>query len=141
MMSTTSPVTRVPKSGGRLLLWLGILATIAGIVTYIFQLKAARLTTPWYAPGLATLGTVLVVVSLVRSVTVWRMAALLLVGAVTAGEWWFIAASKLPAYAGPAAEGKAFPEFTAALVDGKTFTQEDLKGNQHSVLVFFRGYW
>jgi hypothetical protein len=141
-MSTTAPPLAPPKSGGRLLLWTGVLAAILGFVAYQFQMNAGRLTTPWYAPALATLGTVLILVSLLRRFSVWRVLALLLIGALTAGEWWFLLSySKLPDYTGPVAAGKPFPEFTAALADGKPFTQDDLKGDQDTVMVFFRGHW
>jgi hypothetical protein len=105
-------------------------------------MRAANLTTPWYAPALATLGTALILVALMRRFNVWRVAALLLIGALTAGEWWFLlSASVLPAYAGPAKEGQPFPAFTAARADGTPFTQDDLKGDQGTVMVFFRGHW
>jgi hypothetical protein len=141
-MSTTSPPIAPPKSGGRLLLWVGLLAAPLGIAAYVLQMKAAVLTTPWYAPALATLGTVLVLVALLRRPTVWRAGALLLVGLLTAGEWWFLlGASRLPTYAGPVAVDRPFPEFAAALADGTPFTHDNLKGDQDTVLVFFRGHW
>ena len=141
-MSTTAPPLAPPKAGGRLLLWVGILAAVAGFVAYQFQMSAGRLTTPWYAAALATLGTVLILVSLLRRFTMWRVLALLLIGALTAGEWWFLLSlSRSPAYAGPVAAGKPFPEFTAALANGTPFTHDSLKGDQDTVLVFFRGHW
>jgi hypothetical protein len=141
-MSTTAPPLAPPKAGGRLLLWVGILAAVAGFVAYQFQMSAGRLTTPWYAAALATLGTVLILVSLLRRFTMWRVLALLLIGALTAGEWWFLLSySKLPEYAGPAKAGQPFPVFTAARADGTPFTQDDLKGDRDTVIVFFRGRW
>ncbi len=141
-MNTTSPPVAPPKSGGRLLLWTGILAAILGPVVYALELHAARLTTPWYAPALTTLGAILIIVSLRRRFSVWRVAALLLIGAVTAGEWWFLLShARLPAYTGPVAEGHPFPEFSAARADGTPFTRDNLVGDEDTVLVFFRGHW
>jgi hypothetical protein len=141
-MSTTAPPLAPPKSGGRLLLWTGILAAILGIVAYMVQMNAAHLTTPWYVPALATIGTLYIVLSLRRRFSVWRLLALLLVGALAAFEWWFIlSVSALPAYNGPVKVGQPFPEFTAARADGQPFTQDSLKGDQDTVMVFFRGHW
>lgn len=140
-MSITSPPVAPPKSGGRLLLWTGVLAAVLGPVGYAVQMNLAQLTVPWYAPALAALGTLMVLVALLRRPSVWRVAALLLIGAVTAGEWWFLSSSRLPAYTGPVSEGKPFPEFGAQLADGTPFTQDNLKGDQDTVLVFFRGHW
>jgi hypothetical protein len=130
-----------PKSGGRLSLWLGILAAPLGIVAYMFQFNAGKLTAPWYAPALATIGAALILVSLFRRFTAWRIVALLLVGALTGLEWWGFWAMMLPAYSGPLSQGKAFPEFAAARADGTPFTPDDLKGDQDTALVFFRGHW
>jgi hypothetical protein len=141
-MSTTSPPVAAPKAGGRLLLWTGILVAVLGIVAYALQLEAARLTTPWYAAALATLGAALILVSVLRRFTVWRFVALLFVGSLAAGEWWFLLSySQLPSYAGPVTEGQPFPEFTVALADGTPFTQDNLKGDRDTLLVFFRGHW
>jgi hypothetical protein len=141
-MSTTSILSAPPKSVGRPLLWTGILAAVLGVVAYVLQLQAAKLFTPWYAPALATLGTALILVALVRRFSVWRIIALLLIGAVTAFEWWvLLSASKLPDYTGPVTRGQPFPEFAAARADGTSFTQDNLKGDQDTVLVFFRGHW
>jgi hypothetical protein len=123
-------------------MWTGVLAAIAGIVVYMAQMNAGQLWTPWYAPALATLGVVLIIASLVRRFSVWRLAALLLVGTITVFEWWFILVmSASPAYAGPVKEGKPFPEFTATRADDQPFTQDSLKGDQDTALVFFRGHW
>jgi hypothetical protein len=111
-------------------------------VAYAFQVNAGVLRTPWYAPALDTVGMALILVALLRRVSVWRIAALLLIGALTAGEWWFLLSySKLPEYRGPVSAGAPFPEFTAARADGTPFTQDNLKGDRDTVLVFFRGHW
>jgi hypothetical protein len=141
-MSTTSPPIAPPRTGGRLLLWAGVACAFVGPVLYVVQMSQELLTVPWYAPALATLGSLAIVLSLMRRVTAWRLLSLALVVAVTAGQWWFLLSfSRNPAYAGELAGGKPFPQFTAALADGKPFTQDNLKGDQDTVLVFFRGHW
>ncbi|HEX5272801.1 MAG TPA: hypothetical protein VFW33_20025 [Gemmataceae bacterium] len=141
-MSITSPPAAPPKVGGRPLLWLGLLAAVAGVPLYMLQLRAANLMTPWYAPALASLGAALVLLSLRRRPTVWRCAALLLAGLIAGGEWWFLASYvRLPAATGRVAAGRQLPEFAARRADGTPFTPDDLKGDKETVLVFFRGRW
>lgn len=123
-------------------MWAGALAAVLGVVIYAVQLNGEKLPSPWYAPALATCGTLLVIVSLARRFTAWRVLALLLVGALTASEWWFLlSAAKSPPVPEQLAAGKRLPEFTAARSDGTAFTQDDLKGDQTTALVFFRGHW
>ena len=105
------------------------------------QISAQRLTAPWYMPCAATLGAALLVVSLWRKRTVWRMLALLLVVLLAGAEWTFLLATRPPAYTGPVAEGRPFPAFATARADGTPFTQADLAGDKNNVLVFFRGRW
>jgi hypothetical protein len=141
-MSTTSPPIAPPKVGGRPLLWLGLLAAIVGIPIYAGQMIAGKLTTPWYVPALASLGTALILLSLLRRLTVWRILALLFAGLITAGSGYFLfSMARLPDYTGPMAQGQEMPAFTTARADGTPFTQNDLKGDKDTVLVFFRGHW
>jgi hypothetical protein len=144
-MSTTSPPLprRYP---GRLLLWLGFALPFLGIAAYVVQMWAERLYAPWYVPIAATLGVVLVLVSLVLARTVWRVLVLLLVVALAGFEWYALMGMRAPAYTGPVADGQPMPSFVATEVDGKepdgkTFTQADLAGDKNNVLVFFRGRW
>jgi hypothetical protein len=120
---------------------LGLGLAALGIVAYVVQIKAQRLTAPWYMPIAATLGLVFLAVSLWKKRTVWRILALLLVGLLAGAEWTFLLAARLPAYTGPVVAGQAFPAFTTIRADGETFTERDLEGDQNSVLVFFRGRW
>ena len=129
------------RPSGRLLLGLGLGVAILGVIGYAVQLRAHRLTTPWYMPGAATLGVVLVVASLWQRRTLWRGLALVLVLLLAGGAWAFVLVPRLPAYAGPVEEGQPFPEFTTVRADGTPFTRRNLEGNQDSVLVFFRGRW
>jgi len=136
------PANDAPRRySGRLLLFLGLAVAVLGIAAYVVQIWAQRLMAPWYVPAAATLGVVLLVASLLRRLTIWRVLALLLVTLLAAGEWVMLLGMRLPAYAGPVAEGKPFPEFTTARADGSAFTQQDLAGGQNTVLVFFRGRW
>jgi hypothetical protein len=139
MLTSSSPAPT--RSPGRLLLALGLTLAILGVIGYVVQLRAHRLTIPWYMPVAATLGVALVVVSLWQGRTLWRVLSLLLVLLLAGAGWAFLLVTRLPAYAGPVEEGRPFPEFTTARADGTPFTRRDLEGNQNSVLVFFRGRW
>jgi hypothetical protein len=138
-MDTTADPAAIPKSSGRATLWVGVSTCLLGLIAYMAQLEAGKLSVPWYAPALGVLGTALVVRSLRHRRSAWRVAALLLLVALTAGELWFLLSyCRLPPYTGPVTAGEPFPAFTAARADGTPFTREDLKG---TVLVFFRGWW
>ncbi len=128
-------------AAGRVLLWLGLGCLLLGPVLYVVQLRAGRFDTPWYMPALATLGTGLVLIALWRRRSAWRVLSLGLVALLAGGEWWFIEHSRLPAYTGPLAGGKPFPEFRASRADGSAFTRADFEGERDTVLVFFRGRW
>ena len=93
--------------------------------------------------SLATLGTLLVLLSLGRRFGVLRLIALLLVGTIAAGEWWFILVyARLPHETGRIVEKQPFPAFTATVAsDGSPFTQDSLTGKQNTVIVFFRGHF
>ncbi len=143
-MSTTTPPLASAKAAGRPLLWLGIAFFLLGrIVKAVLVFGAGLLHTPWYSPILATIGVGLIALSIVRRLTAWRIVALLLVGALAAGEWWFLLSySRIPTYAGPASAEQPFPEFSpASLADGTPFARDNLIGEKHTVLVFFRGRW
>jgi hypothetical protein len=131
------------RRGGRGLLWLGVACAALGPVLYFAQLRAAERTdTPWYAPALATLGAVLVLLALARRPGVWRGLVLVLVAALAGFQWWFLTSlARLPAYAGPVAVGQPFPAFAAARADGTPFARADLEGGRATALVFFRGHW
>jgi hypothetical protein len=138
---TTLSAAAPRRYPGRLLLALGLALPVLGIIGYVAQIAMQRLTTPWYMPVLATLGAVLLVVSLWQRLTLWRVLALLPVLLVAGAEWMLLLGERLPAYTGPVAVGKPFPEFTTARAEGTSFTQRDLEGDQDNVLVFFRGRW
>ena len=143
-MSISTTPAAPPRSAGRGLLWLGIAIALLAVIAYAALLMSARLIhTPWYAPVLASLGVVLIVLSLARRFTLLRLVALLLVGLLAAGEWWFLlVGTRLPAYAGPVAAGTPFPDFKpASLADGTPFNRADLAAEKNTVLVFFRGRW
>jgi hypothetical protein len=127
---------------GRWLLWLGIVLGLLGPVIYIFQLRANHLTTPWYVPMLGTIGALLIFAALVQARSVWRVLALLLIGVMAGGEWFILTRFlNLPAYTGPVHEGLALPQFSTLLVNGSSFTRDNLKSPQNTVLVIFRGRW
>ncbi len=127
---------------GRMYLLLGVLLAAAGLVIYAFQFRAKVLTTPWYVPILATVGVALAVAALAQSRSGWRWAAAVLLTLFAAAEWLFLLVlMSTPPYTGPAKAGQPFPAFSTTLADGSPFTQDNLKGDQNTVLVFFRGRW
>ena len=137
-LAATAAPRRYP---GRLFVALGLVLAVLGVAGYAIQLSTGRLAAPWYMPCLATLGVAFLAVALWQARSVWRILALLLVLLLAGAEWAFLLAARLPAYTGPVAAGRAFPNFTTMRADGTTFTQADLEGNQNNVLVFFRGRW
>jgi hypothetical protein len=138
---TASPPAAPRRYPGRLLLALGLVLPALGMAGYAAQVAAHHLTVPWYLPLSAALGVALVVLSLWRARTVWRVLALLLVLLLAGAEGAFLVRVRLPAYTGPVAAGQPFPAFTTTRADGTPFTQRDLEGDQDNVLVFFRGRW
>ena len=136
-----TPTTAPGRPPGRLLVALGLALPVLGILAYAAQVAAHRLVTPRYMPAAATLGVLCLAAALWRRFSVWRVLALLPVTLLAGAEWAFLVAVRLPAYAGPVAAGRPFPAFTTARADGTPFTQRDLAGDRHHVLVFFRGRW
>jgi hypothetical protein len=138
---STSSSTAPRRYPGRLFVFFGLALPILGIIGYVVQVMAHRLTTPWYLPGLAALGAVFVIYALGQARSVWRVLAVLLVALLAAAECAFLATGRLPRYEGPVTVGGAFPDFVTARADGIPFTQNDLQGGKDNVLVFFRGRW
>jgi hypothetical protein len=127
---------------GRSLLLLGVFLAVGGYVLNILLTFAAKiLITPWYAPLLGTLGVALIILALMRSRSIWRWTALVIFTLLLAFGWFAVLAMRTPAYTGPVKDGQPFPAFATTLADGSAFTQDDLKGDQNTVMVFFRGHW
>src|SRR5262249_14382320 len=127
---------------GRPLLFLGVFLAVAGPALMMLLTFAAKiLITPWYAPVLGTLGVALIVLSIVRSRSIWRWTAVVIFTLFVGFQWWTLFAMRTPAYTGPGKDGEPFPAFATKLADGSDFTQADLKGDKNTVMVFFRGRW
>jgi hypothetical protein len=139
-MTTSSPAA-TRHYPGRLYLALGLAVPFLGVIAYVVQFSMERLTMPWYMPIAAVLGVLLVLASLWQARSVWRVVALLLVVLIAGAEGLFLIGMRLPKYEGPVAEGQPFPAFKTARADGSEFTERDLQGDKHNVLVFFRGRW
>ena len=138
----TDPYKTTTPHPGRSLLLLGVLVALAGPVLMIVLVFGAKiLITPWYSPLLGTLGVALIVLAIVRSRSIWRWTAVVIFTALAGFGWWALFAMRLPAYTGPVKDGQPFPAFATTLADGSAFTQDDLKGDQNTVMVFFRGHW
>src|SRR4051812_47637394 len=139
-MNSPQLIASRPTSG-RWLLVFGVLLPVVGIGVYAAQVSMHRLSMPWYLPAAAALGVILVAGALWRRRTVWRIVALVVVTLLAGMEGTFLYATRLPAYAGPAQAGRAFPDFKTVRADGTSFTERDLVGDRDSILVFFRGRW
>ena len=127
---------------GRSLLLLGVLVALAGpVLMFLLMFGAKILVTPWYAPLLGTLGVALIILALRRSRTIWRWTALMIFTVFVGFQWWTLFAMRTPDYTGPVKAGEPFPAFATTLADGSAFTQDDLTGDQNTVMVFFRGHW
>lgn len=127
---------------GRSLLLLGVFLALAGPVLMISLMFAAKiLTAPWYAPLLGTLGVALIILSLMRSRSLWRWTAVVIFTLFVAFQWYALLAMRTPAYTGPVKAGQPFPAFATTLADGSSLTQDDFKGGHNTVMVFFRGHW
>jgi hypothetical protein len=139
MHDLLKPTARHP---GRRWLLLGLFLALAGPgLMFLLTFAARILITPWYAPILGTLGVALIVFALVRSRSIWRWTAVVIFTLFVAVQWWALLAMRLPTYAGPVKDDEPIPAFTTTLADGSGFTQDDLKGEQNTVMVFFRGHW
>jgi hypothetical protein len=107
----------------------------------LLTFAAKILITPWYAPVLGTLGVALIILALMRSRSIWRCTTAAIVTLIVGFQWYVLLAMRLPVYTGPVKDGEPFPAFATTLADGSAFTQDDLQGNQSTVMVFFRGHW
>jgi hypothetical protein len=136
------PTVAAGRHPGRLLVLFGLLLALAGPGLYAVQWQAKVLAAPWYVPILATVGLALAVVALVQARSLWRWAAAIFLCLFAGAEWlMLLVVLGTPAYAGPVEAGQPFPPFSTTLADGSPFTQEDLKGDRSTVMVFFRGRW
>jgi steroid 5-alpha reductase family enzyme len=122
---------------------VALVLLLLGPLLYVVQLWRKLLIEPWYAPAFATVSALLLLVAAVFTPDDWIIVGLLVCVLVAGLEWYFLLRfTRLPRYVGPAAVGRPFPAFTTTRADGRTpFTQEDLKGDRNTVLVFFRGRW
>src|SRR5262245_15117000 len=130
------------RSRGRGYFWAGLAVCLLGLAAAVIQVNLKILVVPWYVPALATLGAVLLLVSVARRPSIPRVLALVLVAALAGLQWYLLGVlMKLPAYEGPAQAGKQLPAFASAYADGRPFTDADLRDGSRRVMTFFRGRW
>jgi hypothetical protein len=139
-VATTPSVEQ--RSHGRGYFWAGIAVCLLGLAAVVAQFGLKYLRVPWYSPVLATVGALLLVVAVARRRSIPRVIALVLV-AVFAGLQWYalVVLMKLPEYTGPARAGEPIPAFHSTLLNGRSFTEADLRDGSRHVMVFFRGRW
>ena len=113
-----------------------------GIFSYVGQMLAGFLPTPWHVPVFAIVGALLVARAFWLRGTVLRVLGILGCLALAGLEVWFIFFyTALPTYSGPVAAGANFPEFEAVRADGNRFTKASWEGEEDSILIFYRGHW
>src|SRR4029078_12585016 len=100
-----------------------------------------RLAMPWYIPILATVGALLMLLSVVQRRGIVRIALLILFVLACGFEWVALMQTSTPKYVGPAQVGDKLPEFNASLADGTSFTNQDFATGKPTALLFFRGHW
>lgn len=120
---------------------MGVLCAVLGVAAYAAQIAAGRLFIPWYLPASAILSAILVAIAYRQKRGRGRAVALAAVLLLAGAEGLFLFATRLPPYTGPIAVGKPFPAFKTTRADGGAFTDGDLRGNQTTIVAFFRGRW
>src|SRR5262245_16724076 len=115
----------------------GIALFIVGPIVYAAMMQSDMLWTPWFMPILATIGVLLMVLSLWRKFGVVRGIGLLVFLVACAGEWFFfLYMIPTPQYAGAAQRNAMVPAFEATLADGSTFTNKDVAKGRSTVMLF-----
>ncbi len=133
---------RAPGSRHRWIFVAGLILCLLAPAAYVLQIRLKYLGTPWYMPIFSTLGVALMVSSLWRRRGLLRGLVLIPFLLLSGLEWFFVtAATRTPAYNGPAHPGVKTPAFSATLADGTPFTRADLEKGDSTVLVFYRGRW
>jgi len=121
---------------------LGTLIFFLGMIIYAVQISTKHLVEPWHVPILATIGVLLMLLSVVQRPGIFRIIGLLIFVGLAGMEWWFFTVgSKLEPYAGPAKQGEKLPAFTASFADGSPFATQNLEDGKATLMVFFRGHW
>jgi hypothetical protein len=141
-MENYSTATAAPPTRRWPLFLLGVLLFIAGPAIYVVEFQMKHLKTPWYVPIMATVGVLLMAVSVIQRRGILRIVGLVLFAVVCGFQWLMLLVGvATPSYTGPAQAGKKMPAFATALADGKAFTDKDLEDGKPTVLLFFRGRW
>ena len=121
---------------------LGALLFLLGPIIFVVQFNVQMVNMPWHVPILATLGVLLMAVSVWQRGGIWRGVGLGLFALLCGREWFMlVVGTKTPAYTGPAIVDHQVPAFATTLADGTSFTDQDLAQGKPTLLVFFRGHW
>lgn len=121
----------------------GSLLFLSGIIAYIIEYGAFHIIrTPYSFLIPATAASVMMVLSAWRRRTLLCTVLTIIITGFTLMVWWLVlVAWQTPDYNGPAQPGQGAPAFSTVLDDGTTFNTASLKGDSHSLLVFYRGRW
>jgi hypothetical protein len=133
----------VPARSRLPLFLLGVLLFIAGPAIYATQMLALhQFKTPWHVPLLATVGAILMLLSVVQRPGIVRIIGLVLFTAICGFEWFaMLVVFPTPPYTGPVAVGQPMPAFATTYADGASFSDKDLANGKTHLLVFYRGHW
>ena len=137
-------MTQAPPKKRNHLVWLGVLISLVGLVSYFtFSARFPLLRDfPWLNLPLVLGGLGLSIWALRRRLSSWSTAGALL-SAACAGllvVYVFVLSNQLPGIDGVVAVGDEAPAFSLSDQDGSTVNLADFRG-QPVVLVFYRGFW
>ncbi len=121
----------------------GVLLFCGGLIGYFIEYGAFHiLRTPYTFLIPASLGSGILISATRIRPTIARGALAVILTALTLMVWWLtLVAWRTPTYKDPAHPGQTAPSFSVSLADGTTFNTASLKGDSHSLLVFYRGRW
>ena len=137
-------MTQAPPKKRNHLVWLGVLISLVGLVSYFtFSARFPLLRDfPWLNLPLVLGGLGLSIWALRRRLSLWSTAGALLSAACTGllVVYVFVLSNQLPGIDGVVAVGAEAPAFSLSDKDGSTVNLADFRG-QPVVLVFYRGFW
>ena len=121
----------------------GSLLFLGGLIAYIIEYGVFHIIrTPYSFLIPATAASCILLLSARARRTLLRAVPAIVITGFTLLVWWLVlVAWQTPDYNGPAQPGQESPAFSTVLNDGTTFNTASLKGDSHSLLVFYRGRW
>ena len=124
-------------------MWVGVLLFLGGLLAYFVEYGVFHvLRTPYIFLIPASLSSVILIRAVITDRVFARSAVAVVVTGLTLMVWWLaLVAWRTPIYTGPAAVGEQAPAFRTTSLNGSTFDTASLRGDSHSLLIFYRGRW